>query len=120
MVGPRQPPQSNATPASLADADSNARLHQALLDLVLTCRGRHPTLDKNIQRLDVLKSNGASKSRIAVILGQAAEIILAQGLLSGDQAATTRKLAELLEKRLPCPLISPSEKLRIHSSLPLS
>ena len=101
MVGPRQPPQSNATPASLADADSNARLHQALLDLVLTCRGRHPTLDKNIQRLDVLKSNGASKSRIAVILGQAAEIILAQGLLSGDQAATTRKLAELLEKRLP-------------------
>ena len=101
MAGPRQPPQSNATPASLPDADSNARLQQALFDLVLTCRGRHPTLDKNIQRLDVLKSNGASKSRIAVILGQAAEIMLAQGLLSGDPAATTCRLAELLEKRLP-------------------
>ena len=99
MVGPRLPPQSNATPASVIDADSNARLQQALLDLVLTCRGRHPTLDKHIQRLEALKNSGANKSRIVVILGRAAEIILAQSLLSVDQAATTRKLAELLDKR---------------------
>jgi len=101
MVGARQPPQSNPTPASLPDADSNARVQQALLNLVSSCRGRHPAIDKNIQRLGVLMSSGTSPSRVPVLLCQVADAILTQGLLSADEATTTRKLADLLEKRLP-------------------
>ena len=99
MADPHQPPSSKATLGAAPYANNDPQMQAALLKLVLACKGRHPELDKHIQRLGVLTTEGAAKGRVAAALDLAAALIVAQGLLRGDQNATTRKLADLLDTR---------------------